>query len=134
LEQGDRPPPPDQALDHLGQHPGQTAGQGEVTGQPGPAGGQRHGGHDRDRGQRAELHHHQQRPTRTIGQLVDQPEQVGVEGEHVAVVGGQRACRHHQAAGQHPQHVPGVPPHVPQAGPARMGPEIAVRRANRSPP
>jgi hypothetical protein len=110
VEQADRPRLTDQVLDQLGQRPGQAAGQGEVTGQPGPAGGQRHGGYGRDRGQRAELHHHQQRPANGIGEVVDQPEQVGVEGEHVAVAGGQPARHHHQAADQHPQHVRGVPP------------------------
>jgi hypothetical protein len=48
------------------------------------------------------LHHRQQRPTNGVGELVDQPEQLDVEGEHVAAVGGQGARRHDQAADQHP--------------------------------
>jgi hypothetical protein len=63
INQGNGPRPPDQVLDHSGQYPGQAAGQGEVTGQSGPAGDQRHGGHGRDGGQRAELHHRQLWPT-----------------------------------------------------------------------
>ena len=123
---------PTRSLTSSGQHPGQAAGQGEVSGQPGPAGGQRHGHHGRDRGHRSELHHRQQWPTQRVGELVDQPEQVGIEGEHVAVVGGQGASRHDQAADQHPQHVPGVPPHVAQAGPAGMWACSSVLRAGRS--
>jgi hypothetical protein len=112
-EQGDGSGLAGQALDQLGQQPGQGAGQGEVGGQPGPAGGQGQRGQGRDRGQGAELHHRQQRPTNGVGELVDQPEQLDVEGEHVAAVGGHPARRHHHAAGQHPQHVGGVPLDVP---------------------
>ncbi len=132
-EQVGRPPPAHLVLDPPGGHPHPDPGDGQVGGQPEPAGGRHHQRRHPDGEHVTGLHHHPERREQGRREVVDQPEQVGLERPDVVGADGGRTGEQDGHPGDQPDGVAGVagqgqdlagsrftgPPAVGRAAPCR---------------
>ena len=107
-EQVGRPPPAHLVLDPPGGHPYPDPGDGQVGGQPEPAGGRHHQRRHPDGEHVTGLHHHPERREQGRREVVDQPEQVGLERPDVVGADGGRTGEQDGHPGDQPDGVAGM--------------------------